>query len=165
MAIAALLVATGLPAAEPSDEILKLKDKIVELQNKGSLGFRNFTLCKKIIGFGSYVPLTEPTVGKQSEILAYFEPINVTTVKKDGLYEIWYTGDMVLLKENGEVLQEWKDFLSFKYTSKSPVMDLFCKYSLDLEGALAPGKYQLKAVLKDKLGDKTAAIQAPFEVK
>jgi hypothetical protein len=57
---------------------------------------------------------------------------------------------MALLKPNGEVLQEWKDILDFRYTSRSPVMDLYATNSLDLKN-LAAGKYIFKAILKDKL--------------
>ena len=77
-----------------SDEILKLKEKIIQIQNAGELGFRNFTFCSNIIGFGSYVPLAKPAVDKSGELLVYYEPVNVFTSKKEGLYEIWYTQDM-----------------------------------------------------------------------
>lgn len=49
----------------------------------------------------------------------YYEPIHVFTNRKDGLYEIWYTQDMTLLKENGEVVSHWNDILTFHYTTNS----------------------------------------------
>ena len=39
------------------DKILELKEKIIDIQNEGQLGFRNFTLCSNIIGYGQYVPI------------------------------------------------------------------------------------------------------------
>lgn len=98
----ALAFAGGLAFGQ-ADEILKLKEKIIELQNKGELGFRNFNLCSNILGFGSYVPLPEPVIKKDEKLQLYYEPMNVFTSKREGLYEIWYTQDMVLLKPNGEV--------------------------------------------------------------
>jgi hypothetical protein len=147
------------------DEILKLKEKIINLQNKGELGFRNFTFCSNIIGFASYVPLPKPFIDKNGTLLVYYEPVNVFTNKKDGLYEIWYTQDMALLKANEETLSEWKDILNFHYTTKSPVMDLFAQNSIDLEGKIPAGKYKFKAVLKDKLSGKSATQIADFEVR
>jgi hypothetical protein len=57
----------------------------------------------------------------------YYEPSNVYTSRKEGLYEIWYTQDMVLLDGKGEVIQEWKDILEFHYTTRKPVLDLFAR--------------------------------------
>ncbi|MEW5901571.1 MAG: hypothetical protein AB1715_08940 [Acidobacteriota bacterium] len=159
-----ILLAGSLLLAQ-EDEILKLKDKIIEIQNKGELGFRNFTFCSTILGFGSYAPLAEPVVDENGELLVYYEPVNVFTAKKQGLYEIWYTQDMVLLSEKGEVLQEWPQALDFHYTTRAPVMDLFAQNSLDLGGKVPAGKYKFKAVLKDKLGGKTATRVVDFEVR
>ncbi len=147
------------------NEILKLKEKIIELQNKGILGFQNFTLCSKIFGFASYVPLSEAVVDKNGTLLVYYEPVNVFTNVKDGLYEIWYTQDMTLLKENGDVVQEWKDILSFHYTTKKPVMDLFAQNSIDIKGQLSVGKYKFRAVLHDRLSEKSATKTIDFEIR
>jgi hypothetical protein len=159
----ALAFAGGLAFGQ-ADEILKLKEKIIELQNKGELGFRNFNLCSNILGFGSYVPLPESVIKKDKKLQLYYEPMNVFTSKREGLYEIWYTQDMVLLKPNGEVLQEWKDILSFNYTSKAPVLDLYATNSLDLAG-LVPGKYKFKAVLRDKLKNKEVSKTIDFTIR
>jgi hypothetical protein len=113
--ILAVLLFAG-PAASQSDEILKLKERIIEIQNRGELGFRNFGLCSKINGFSSYAPLEKNVVGKSGQLLVYYEPHNVFTAKKAGLYEIWYAQDMALLKPSGETLQEWPDILDFHST-------------------------------------------------
>ncbi len=147
------------------NEIIELKEKIIELQNKGPLGFQSLTLCSKILGFASYVPLSEPVVDKSGTLLLYYEPVNVFTNVKEGMYEIWYTQDMTLLKENGKVVQHWKDMLSFHYTTKKPVMDLFAQNSIDLLGMLPPGKYQLRVVLHDRLSEKTATKTIDFEIR
>jgi len=146
------------------NEILKLKEKIIEIQNRGELGFKNFTLCSNIISFASFVPLPEPVIKKDGELLVYFEPLNVFTSKKNGLYEIWYTQDMSVLTAEGKVIYEKEDALSFHYTTKSPVMDLFATNTITLTG-LASGKYKYKATLKDKLRNKTAAKIVDFEVR
>lgn len=148
-----------------ADEILRLKEKIIELQNKGELGFRNFAFCSKILGFASYVPLEKSILDRNGELLVYYEPVNIFTGKREGLYEIWYTQDMALLKTDGEVLQEWTDILNFHYTTKSPVMDLFAQNNITLGGQVPPGKYKFKAVLKDKLSGKTTSKTMDFEIR
>jgi hypothetical protein len=164
LSAASVLLAISLCWAQ-NDEILKLKERIIQIQNTGELGFRYFTFCSNIIGFGSYVPLTEPVLTKDGELLVYYEPVNVFTNEKEGLYEIWYTQDMVLLNEKGETLQEWPNALDFHYTTKAPVMDLFAQNSITLGGQVPPGKYKFKAVLKDKLSGKTATKIVDFEVR
>jgi hypothetical protein len=146
-------------------EILDLKEKIIDLQNKGKLGFTSFTLCSKIMGFASYVPLPEPVIDKNGTLLVYYEPVNVFTNRKDDLYEIWYTQDMTLLNESGEVVSHWTDILTFHYTTKKPVMDLFAQNSINLQGKLPAGKYKFKATLKDKLTEKTAIHSIDFEIR
>ena len=162
--IFALFIVFGWTFAQ-QDEILVLKEKIIELQNKGKLGFTNFTLCSKIMGFASYVPLPEHVIDKNSTLLIYYEPINIFTNRKDDLYEIWYTQDMTLLKDNGEVVSHWNDILAFHYTTKKPVMDLFAQNSIELKGQLPVGKYKFKATLKDKLTEKTATHIIDFEIR
>ena len=162
--VIALFIIFGWAFAQ-EDEILDLKEKIIDLQNKGKLGFANFTLCLKIMGFASYVPLQEPVLDKNGTLLIYYEPINIFTNRKDAMYEIWYTQDMTLLKENGEVVSHWNDILTFHYTTKKPVMDLFAQNSIELKGQLPVGKYKFKATLKDKLTEKTAIHIIDFEIR
>ena len=158
-----LLVAAGLVFGQ-ADDVVKLKEKIIELQNKGELGFRNFAVCSNIIGFGSYVPVATPSFKAGDQILFYYEPHNIFTGRREGLYEIWYSQDMIVLDAKGNILLNKADALDFHYTSKTPVLDLYATNSLDVAG-LAPGKYQFKAVLKDRLRNKQIAKTAEFTIK
>lgn len=158
-----ILLFSGLYSQE--SEILKLKEKIIDLQNDGELGFKEMIICSKIFGFGSYVALRKPIVDKGGELLVYFEPKNVFTNRRDEMYEIWYTEDMALLEEHGEVLQEWKEIVSFHYTAQKPVLDLFGQNSINLGGKVPPGKYRFRSVLKDKLSCKKATKIIDFEIR
>jgi hypothetical protein len=150
-------------SAQDQDAVLKLKNQIIDLQNRGALGFREFTLCSKILGYGSYVPLDKPQVPQGAELQVYYEPVNVFTNRNKGQYEIWHTQDIVLLTDKGKVLDEQEELLSFRYSSRSPVFDLYATNSLDL-GELGPGKYLYKAVLRDKLKGVAAEYTLPFAV-
>jgi hypothetical protein len=158
------ILAVSLSIAQ-DNEILKLKERIIEIQNKGDLGFRNFAYCSSIVAFGSYAPLPGPALDKNGELLVYYEPVNVFTAKKEEIYEIWYTQDMVLLDEQGKVLQEWPNALDFHYTTRTPVMDLWAQNNITLGGQVPAGKYKFKAVLKDKLSGRTAVKITDFEVR
>jgi len=163
--LAGLIVLVASLSSAQDNEILKLKEKIIEIQNKGDLAFRNFAFCSTIVGFGSYVPLSSLALDKSGDLLVYYEPVNVFTAKKEGLYEIWYTEDMVLLDEKEEVLQEWPNALDFHYTTRTPVMDLWAQNNITLGGQVPAGKYKFKAVLKDKLSGRTAVKIMDFEIR
>ena len=161
--LACIFVLVGNVTAQ-DDQILQLKEKIIQLQNKGELGFNDLTLCSKIFGFASYVALPSPVVDKNGSLLLYYEPLNIFTNIKNGIYEIWYTQDLALYKD-GELVQDWKDFLQFKYASSKPVMDVFAQNSIDFEGRLPAGKYSAKLTIKDRFSDKTAETIVEFELQ
>ncbi|MFC2167850.1 hypothetical protein ACFLRW_02615 [Acidobacteriota bacterium] len=159
----ALLTFSG--AAGQENEIPRLKEQIIELQNNGDLGFQNFILCSSIYTFASYVPLSEPVIEKTGSLLLYYEPLNIYTKKEDGIYEIWYTQDMVLLNNEETVIQEWTDILEFHHRTNKPVMDVFAQNSIDFDGSIPPGKYKFKAVLKDKLRRESVTKIIDFEIR
>lgn len=157
------VVSSGVNGQE--NKILQLKEQIIDLQNEGELGFKEMVLCSKIIGFGSYVPLQKPVVDKNGELLVYFEPANIFTNRRNGIYEMWYREDMILMNENGEVMQKWEDIVDFHYTAQKPVLDLFGQNSINLSGSVPAGKYRFKAVLKDQLSGKTVSKTIDFEIR
>jgi hypothetical protein len=53
--------------------------------------------------------------------------------------------------------------LSFRYSSRAPVFDLYATNSLNL-GDLGPGKYLYKVLLRDKLKGATAEYTHAFAV-
>lgn len=145
------------------DTVSELKEKIIDLQNQGELGFRNFTLCTNILGYGQYVEATSNKVKAGSEIFFYYEPVNLFTNRKDGVYHVWYTQDMIVLTGGGEEIYNGPEILNFNYQTTSPVLDFYATNSLEL-GDLPPGTYQFKAVLHDKLKNKDTSYAYTFEI-
>jgi len=159
-------VLTGNVFAEQTNEelILKLKEDIIRIQNQGKLGFRNFTLCSKIITMGHYVALPEPKVKiGTEELLIYIEPANVFTSTQEGRYEIWITQDIFLLDEEGELLLEKTDAISAHFNTATPILDLYLPNTLYMS-TLPVGEYTYKAVLHDVLRGTTATKTIDFEV-
>lgn len=144
--------------------ILKLKDIIIEIQNQGELGFRNFILCSKIITMGQYVALPEPKVKVGTEeLLIYIEPANVFTNTQQGRYEFWITQDIFLFDEEGELLFEKTDAISAHFNTATPILDLYLPNTLYMS-TLPVGKYTYKAILHDVLRGTTATKTIDFEV-
>ena len=165
LTILVLVMLTGAVFAEQGnyEKILKLKDEIIKIQNQGKLGFRNFTLCSKIITMGNYVPLPEPKIKVGKKLLIYYEPANVFTNTQGGRYEFWVTQDMFLFDEEGKLLFEKTKALSMHFNTATPLLDLYITNTLTLTG-LSAGKYTYKAVLHDVLKDSTATKTIDFEI-
>ena len=156
-----VVLVPGLALAE--DEVFQLKEKIIDLQNKGKVGFRSFILCSNIIGYGQYVSIPDNKVKAGSRFYFYYEPINLFTNRRDGTYQVWFTQDVVLKKEDGEVIYEAANALNFNHQTSSPLMDVFASNSLNF-GKLAPGKYQFEAIIHDKLKKEDATFTYKFEI-
>ena len=159
----ATLVLCWIGNALAEDPILKLKEEIIDLQNQGDLGFREFTLCSNVIGYGQYVAYPENKVKAGSEVYFYYEPVNVFTNRRGGMYQIWFTQDMIVLTVEGEELLNLEEALNFNYQTTSPVLDIFAKNTLTL-GNLPPGMYRFRAVIHDKLRNTEAGHSYDFEV-
>ena len=161
-AILAVVALAGVALAQ--DDVLKLKNQIIDIQNKGEFGLQNFALCSEITGYGIYVPLKESVMPKTGQLLIYIEPRNTFIARKAGQYEFWFSLDMAVLSETGEVLQEMKDVQPMHYTTKVPVLDIDVQPTLSLEGA-PPGKYKVRVTLHDKLRTASVTHEADIRVK
>jgi hypothetical protein len=86
-----LLAAAGVSA---QDQVLALKNQIIDIQNKGTLGFSELVLCSKVMGFGSYVPLEKPVLKKGAELLVYYQPLNVFTNSRTPVFDLFATNTL-----------------------------------------------------------------------
>ena len=133
---------------EAPDEVQALKARIIDLQNKGKLGFRKIVRCSSVEGFGRYSPL-EP--GQPvSKIIYYCEPSNVSTMISGDRYVIDCTVDAFLMNQSGRVLLGRPNMFRIDRVSRSPVMDLYFKIEINAR-KLPVGKMMVKIVLHDKI--------------
>ena len=164
MITAVLLTIFVIPMTLVAEEtVVELKERIIDIQNKGKLGFRNFTRCDNIITYGSYVAAPDNKVKAGTELLFYYEPENVFTNRRDKTFQIWYTQDLIVKTADGEELLNSPDLLNFNYQTIAPVLDLYATNSLDL-GDLPPGKYEFIAIINDKLKKTSATMSYIFEI-
>jgi hypothetical protein len=144
-----------IPGAEASNEAQALKQKIIELQNKGKLGFRKFILCRSVEGFGVYSPLDpgQPV----SKIVFYCEPSNVSTMLSGERYVIDCAVDAFLMDSSGRTLLGKENMLKINRVSRSPVMDLFFKVEINFR-KLPARKLIAKIVLHDKIKNQSVTV-------
>lgn len=162
----ALLPASALAqsAAGGADTVEQLKEKIIDKENAGKLGFRQFTLCAKAPeGIGQYDPAPSAQVKAGTKLQFYYEPMNLFTRRADGNYQKWFTQDMIVRGPDGKELLNKAAALDFNYRTKTPVFDIFGTNSLNL-GTLPPGKYEFEAVLHDQLSKQDARYVFKFEI-
>ena len=166
VALVALLpiAANAQTAAAGSETVDQLKEKIIEKENAGKLGFRQFTLCTKPpAGIGQYEPAASNKVTAGSKLQFYYEPVNLMTRRADGTYQKWFTQDMIVRDGAGKELLRKEAALDFNYKTKTPVFDIFGTNSLSL-GELPAGKYEFEAVLHDQLSKQDARYVFKFEI-
>ena len=144
---------------EAPDEVRVLKERIIDVQNKGKLGFRKLVPCSAVDGFGTYSPL-EP--GQPlSKLVFYCEPANVSTLLSGDRYIIDCTVDFFLMDPSGKVLLGKEGVLKINRVSRSPILDLYFKVEMNLKKPLQRSMV-LKIVLHDKI--KNQSISATHRI-
>lgn len=165
-AILILFLSAGLSKAQETPAgptVLELKEQIIELQNKGKLGIKDFLPCSKISTLGSYTALAETKFKQNEPLYVYFEPVNFSTSKTDAKYEIWLSEDILILNEKGETLMEKPGIMENHYTSASPILDIYFNNHVEFDDVPA-GKYIFKVILHDKLKNASVSESLAFEV-
>jgi len=144
------------------DEVLELKKKILDLQNKAKLGFRKVVLCSKVEGFGAYSPLPKGQLPPQ--LVLYFEPANVSTLVSDDRYVIDCTVDIAILDAAGRPATGSIKSLKLHKVTRSPVLDLYFKLPINFR--MPPEKvFSLRVVLNDNIKNQKTGINFRIDPK
>jgi hypothetical protein len=144
----------GAPTKEIS-EIQKLKEQIIDLQNKGKLGFRKVVLCNSVEGYGLYSPF-EP--GQPiTRILLYFEPSNVSTLVSGDRFIVDLAVDVFLLDASGKLIAGKQNMLKINKISRSPILDLFYKLEMKVKKPLKR-EILMKTVLHDRIKNQSTSM-------
>ncbi len=151
-----------LRSESPPTEIRKLKEQIIDLQNKGKLGFRKVVLCSSVEAYGIYSPIVP---GQPSpKVYLYFEPENVSTLVTGDRYIIDLSLDLFLYDTGGKLIVGKETVLRINRISRSPILDLYYKVEINLR---KPGAQLgvLKTVLHDKIKNGSVATTYKLNVE
>lgn len=150
-------------AVEPArDEVQELKERILDIQNKGKLGFRKLVPCSSVEGFGAYSPIEAGQ--KVQKIVFYCEPANVSTLKSGDRYVIDCAVDCILMDTRGRVLAGKQNALKIHSVSRSPIIDIYFKFEIALKKSL-DASVLLKTVLHDKIKNSSVAAIKKINVQ
>jgi len=141
------------------DDIQAFKERIIESQNKGRLGFRKVVLCSSVEGFGIYSP---PQPGQAaSRILLYFEPSNFSTLVSEGRYIVDLAVDLSIFDAAGKLIGGKEGVLKINRVSRSPVIDLYYKMDINLKKPLKQ-HIVVTTTLHDRI--KNQSVSASYKV-
>ena len=142
------------------DEVAALKERIIELRNKGKLGFGKIVPCKSVESFGVYTPIKAGSPVRR--IIIYVEPSNVSTLISDGKYIINCSVEILLIGPNGKIHAGKKGAIN--RVSRSPVIDLYFKFQIKPK-KLQPAPMAVKLVLRDRIKEQTASFTLRLNLK
>jgi len=133
--------------------------------NAGPLLFRKAVfVAGSPSGFGIYQARPDNVFKPGEKLVIYAEPIGFKWQPKDGLQHALLVADLVLSKEDGTVVAGQKNFGEFKFDSHEQNTEVMSVLTIDFTGAPA-GKYVVEVTFNDKMSDKMAKFELPFEIK
>ncbi len=115
-------------------------------------------------GFGIYDPRPDNVFKKGEKLVIYVEPVGFTWQPKDGLNHALLVADLVVKDGEGTVVAQQEGFGTFTFNSHERNMEVMTVLTVDFTDA-PPGKYIAALKFNDKLGDKSASFELPFEIK
>ncbi len=144
------------------DEVLELKKRILELQNKQKLEFRKVVLCSKVEGFGVYSPLPKGKLHQQ--MVLYFEPANVSTLLTADRYVIDCTVEIGILDSAGKPAKGKVMSRKYHRTARSPILDVY--FRIPINFAKPPKKaFSLRVILHDNIKNQRTGINVRIDPK
>ncbi len=151
------------PQVNPSQDIINLKSKIIELQNNSKLGFNKIVPCKSVEGFGVYSPL-EPST-PSNKLLFYIEPANYSTLVSGDRYILDCAIELQILDGAGKPVTSTASPMKINRISRSPILDFFFKIELNLKMAKKPEPLLVRIVLHDKIKNQSAGANLKIKLE
>ena len=81
-----------------------------------------------------------------------------------GVYEPAFSIDLQILSAAGEVLATQERFGGFRFSSRSPLQDIFVNLQVTLTGAPA-GTHQIRFLVRDANSEKTTTVMQPVTLQ
>jgi len=137
----------------------------LKIWNAGPLLFRQALFVKVApTGYGIYDPRPDNVFKPGEKLFIYVEPVGFTWKPQNGLNRAELVSDLILKDSEGAVLGEQQAFGTFTFDSRDENMEVMTALTIDFTEA-PEGKYLAEVKFTDKLGDKSASFELPFEIK
>ncbi len=143
---------------------MHLDEALTNLRDVASLTLRNFTICKKVYGYGVLDPYTDAWFVPGQSITLYVEVENYHSRSSDKGYSTLLSSSYELFDEDGKRVAG-DVFPDVADLCRSRRRDFHVQYSLALPQKLIPGRYRLQLVVHDRQTDEIANSSVDLEVQ
>ena len=142
-----------------------MRKATLQVWNAGPLLFRKALFVSgNPSGFGVYDPRPDNVFKPGEKLVIYVEPVGFTWQPKNGLNHAQLVVDLALKNSEGNVVAEQQGFGTFTFDSHEQNMEHMTAMTIDF-GEAPAGKYSAELTFHDTVGDKSASVELPFEVK
>jgi hypothetical protein len=115
-------------------------------------------------GFGVYDPRPDNVFKQGEKLVIYVEPVGFKWEAKDDLNHALLVADLVLKDAEGTVVAQQEGVGTFTFDSRDHNMEVIAALTIDFTDGPV-GKYAAELKFTDKVGDKSASFELPFEIK
>jgi hypothetical protein len=144
--------------------VTHLDEAVSHLRELGSLSLRNLSFCKQVFGYGSIEPFHTDVFSPGQQLSLYVEVENYHSSSTEKGYCTLLGSTYEILDEDGKRVggSEFPDVDDCCHNRRR---DFHIQYGLSLPEKLAPGRYRLQLVVKDRQSDKRATATVEFEIR
>jgi hypothetical protein len=143
---------------------IHLDDAMASLRDLGSLTLRNLTFCKNVYGYGSLDPFADDQFSPGQQLSLYVEVENYHSKSTEKGFCTMLGSTYELVDEKGERISGG-EFPDVDDCCRGRRRDFHIQYGLAMPEKIAPGRYQLQLVVKDRQSDKIGHATAAFEIR
>lgn len=144
--------------------VTHLDEAVANLRELGSLSLRNLSFCKNVYGFGAIEPYENDAFSSGQHVSVYVEVENYHSKSSEKGFCTSLGATYEVLDDKGSRVTSG-DFPDVNDCCRSRRRDFHIQFGLSLPENLAPGRYQLQLVVKDRQSDKIGNAKAPFEIR
>jgi len=115
-------------------------------------------------GFGIYDPRPDNVFKPGEKLIIYVEPVGFAWQAKEGLNHAQLVVDLIMKDGEGNVVAQQQGFGTFTFDSREQNTETMTVVTIDF-GEAPAGKYTAELKFNDTVGDKSASVELPFEIK
>jgi hypothetical protein len=141
-----------------------LNDAASSLRELASLTVRNLSFCKNVYGFGAIEPFETDVFSPGQEVSLYVEVENFHSQSTEKGFCTSLGSTYEIVTEKGDRISG-RSFPDVDDTCRTRRRDFHIQYGLALPETIAPGRYKLQLVVKDRQCDKIGHATAGFEIR
>jgi hypothetical protein len=144
--------------------VTHLDEAVSHLRELSSLSVRNLAFCKNVYGYGAIEAYDADVFSPGQQVSLYVEVENYRSRSTEKGFCTSLGSTYELLNEAGERVGG-DEIPDVNDCCRSRRRDFHIQYGIGIPKTLAPGRYQLQLVIKDRQSDKRGHATAAFEIK